>query len=487
MEKNLHVMFNVPEKKVLPKTCQPFGRIECFTVYVAQNATESCQFSVLSKQGERKNMRIEVIDHTNPGFTVELLREHYVSCEGALWPDPIVRDDGRFDLIEWKNVTYRINISTTLDTKPGKYELTIVLYENGEIYDEYRLYVKVWNFAIDPEKYLETSFGIERELLFAQHKTDNEEAVYKNYYDTLLNRYHICGRFLPYDLLDPRADEYMSNPKVTCFHVPYGKHISDEKILAYYNKLKTNPAWLEKAMFYTVDTPKLMADYARLDDVCNRLEKLFPGHKQVVPYYIDPLDGAGTRAVDLLEKYNVVWCPKTNLFKDDWLKYYMSERGKKGEHIWWYCCWEPPLPYANLFIDMEGFYHRVLLWQQYMYGVKGFLYWNTTHWIEGNPWDVTSSVPYLSNYCFGDGSLFYNGDKVGIDGPVGSIRLELLRSAIEDYHMLELAEKTFGKEYTDNQIKKVTTSIREYNDDHRSLARIRIEIGEKLDEFYNQH
>lgn len=485
MEKNLHVMFNAPEKKVLPKSCQPFGRIEKFTVYVAQNATEGCQFSVLSKQGERKNMKIEVIDNTNAGFTVELLREHYVSCEGALWPDPVVQDDGCFDLNEWKNVTYRINISTTLDTKAGSYELAVVLYENGEIYDKYQLFVRVWNFAINPERHIETSFGIDEEFLFKCHKTDNPQKVYKNYYDTLLNRYHICARFLPYDILDPRADEYMNNPKVACFHVP-AKNVSDETISAYYDKLKTNPEWLKKALFYTVDTPKTMADYARLEDDYNRIEKNFPNHKQVVPHYTNPIDCDTVRAVDLLEKYNVVWCPKTNLFKDDWFKYYMSERVKKGERVWWYCCWEPTLPYANLFIDMEGFYHRVLLWQQFLYGVKGFLYWNTTHWLDGNPWDVTSSVSYLSNYCFGDGSLFYNGDKIGIDGPVGSIRLELLRSAIEDYYMFELVEKTFGREYIESQIKKVTTSIREYNDDHRSLTRIRMEIGEKLSEYFEQ-
>lgn len=484
MEKNLHVMFSPSEKKVLPKTNQMFYRFESFTIYVAKNATEGCQFSILSKQGERKNLQVKVVDDTNSGLKIELLREHYVSCEGALWPDPVVADDGCFDLQEWKNVTYRINVSTTLDTKPGDYELKVRLCEDGELYGEYNLWVKVWNFAIAPEKYMETSFGIDKELLFAQHKTDDEEAVYKNYYDKLLNDYHICGRFLPYDILDPRADAYMSDPRVTIFHVPYFES-TDEKLHQYYKKLHTNPVWFKKAVFYVVDVPSQMADYERIQKVHNRLEKVFPGYQMVIPHCVDPHDGNGIRAVDLLEKYNVIWCPKINLFKDEWLKYYMQERSKKGERTWWYCCWEPPLPYANLFIDMEGFYHRVLLWQQYLYGIKGFLYWNTTHWAEGNPWDVTTSVPYLSHYCFGDGTLFYNGDRIGVDGAVGSIRLEQLRSAMEDYYMLELAEKTFGREYVECQIKKVTTSVREYNDDHRSLSRVRIEIGEKLSEYFN--
>ena len=485
VERNLNVMFSGAEKKVLPKTTTPFKKIESFMLYVARNATESCQFSVLSKQGERKNMQIKIKKPEDANFDIKVLREHYVSCEGALWPDPIVEDDGCFDLAEWKNVTHRINISTTFDTTPGEYALRVELYENGELYGEYILDVKVWNFAINPEKYIDTSFGIERDTIVLQHKTADEEELYKNYYDKLLNDYHICGRYLPYDILDPRAEEYMDDPRVTSFHIPYAYGITpDEQIIKYYNKLRNNHIWFKKALFYVVDTPRYMIDYERMDKIYRRLEKLFPGHKQVVPYYTDPIDGDGARAVDLLEKYNVVWCPKTNLFKDDWLRYYMQERSKKGERTWWYCCWEPALPYANLFIDMEGFYHRVLLWQQYLYGVKGFLYWNTTHWDEGSPWDVTTSVPYLSHYCFGDGVLFYDGARIGIDGPVGSIRLEILRSAIEDYYMLELAEKTFGREYVELQIKKVTTSVREYNDDHRSLSRVRIEIGEKLSEYY---
>ena len=483
MEKNLHIMFNSSEKKILPKTYYPFSKVESFTLCVARNATEGCQFSVLSKKGERKNLKIEVVGDTSANFSVELLREHYVSCDGALYPDPVLADDGCFDLEELKNVTYLINISTTLDTKPGNYELKVILTENGELYGEYNLWVKVWNFAINPQKYMDTTFGIDENWLFLQHKTDNKELVYKNYYDTLLNRYHICGRFLPYDILDPRADEYMNNPNVTTFHVPFfGK--SDEQIAAYYNKLKTNPLWLDKAMFYVVDEPQNMADYDRIKETYNRLEKVFPGHKEVVPYYMDPRDGEGKSAVDLLENYNVVWCPKSCLFKDENVKNYMNKRAQMGDRTWWYCCWEPPLPYANLFIDMEGFYHRVLFWQQYLYNVKGFLYWQTTHWNNGSPWDVTSSVPELSYYCFGDGSLFYNGDRVGIDGPVGSIRLELIRSAIEDYHMLEMAESAFGREYVEQQIKKITTSVREYADDHRIFSQIRTDIGNKLSEYY---
>ena len=247
MEKNLHVTFNSMDKKVLPKAYYPGGQLTSYTVGVARNATDGCQFSVLSREGERKNLKIEVVGDLGKGVSVELLREGYVSCEGALYPDPVFADDCTFDLEEFKNVTYLINISTTTETIPGNYDFKIVLYENGELYNEYNLWVRVWSFALDSTKYMDTTMGIDIQWLFLQHKTDDREGVFKKYYDMLLNRYHICGRFLPYDILDPRADEYMSDPRVTTFHVPYYSNFqteysdSEDKILAYYNKLKTNP------------------------------------------------------------------------------------------------------------------------------------------------------------------------------------------------------------------------------------------------------
>lgn len=221
MEKNLYVSFYSMEKKVLPKTYHTFGRNKNCIIYVAQNATQGCQFSVLSKEGECKNLKIEVVGDLDAGVKIELLREGYVSCEGALYPDPVFEDDCCFDLEELKNVTYLINASTTLETAPGNYEFKVNLYVDGELYEECDLSVRVWDFAINPEKHMDTSFGIDTKWLFLQHKTDDKEAMYKKYYDFLLERYHICGLNLPYDILDPRADEYLNDPRVTNFKVPY--------------------------------------------------------------------------------------------------------------------------------------------------------------------------------------------------------------------------------------------------------------------------
>ena len=484
MEKNLKIWFNSPQKKIRPRSHLTWGKIEEYHLFVAKNATEGCQFSVKSPD-DRKDFSIEIAgDFKTPNFEIELLRELYVDCAGAKWPDPVVESDGKFDLSAECNETFLINVKTTEETVAGEYNFTILLKEQGEVYGEYPLTVTVWNFAINPVKHMDTAFGIDKKLIKFRQQSEDYDALYKKYYDMLLNRYHICGYSLPYDILDPRADEYLDNPKVTTFVIPHD--VPDETIVEYYKKLSRKEEWLKKSFFYVVDEPCNMEAYAKIEAAHERLTRLFPGYNAVSPFFKDPGDGNGVRAVDLLSKFCSVWCPKINLFKDQWFVDYMHERDRKGDRAWWYVCWEPGLPYSNVFIDMEGFHHRVLLWQQYLHDVRGLLYWETCWWKGNNPWDNTSTVAGLSYYCHGDGSLFYPGDRVGIDGPVGSLRLEILRYAIEDFYMLGMAEEAFGREWVDEQVKSVSPNVREYNDDHEQLDRVRELIGNRLSEHFSK-
>ena len=484
MEKNLKVWYSSPQKKVRPRTHLTWGKIEDYHVYVAKNATEGCQFTVKAPE-DRNGFTVEVVgDSATPNFKVELLREYYVDCEGAKWPDPVVPENGAFDAKALENVTYLINVVTTDDTVPGEYEFKVVLKEQGEVYGEYPLTVTVWNFAIHPTKHMDTAFGIDKRFLNLRHKSDDPDALYKKYYDMMLDRYHICGYDLPYDILDSRADAYLDDPKVTTFVIPYD--VPDETIEAYYKKLSQKQEWLDKSFFYVVDEPCNMEAYEKIKASHERLSRLFPGYNAVSPFFKDPQDGNGVRAVDLLEQFCSVWCPKINLFKDEWFVEYMHERDRKGDRAWWYVCWEPPLPYSNVYVDMEGFHHRVLLWQQYLHDIRGLLYWTTTWWRDCNPWDSASTVRDLSWYVHGDGSLFYPGDRVGIDGPVGSLRFELLRYGIEDFYMLQMAEKAFGREWVDEQVKSVSPNVREYNDDHEQLDRVREVIGNRLSEYFSK-
>jgi hypothetical protein len=126
--------------------------------------------------------------------------------------------------------------------------------------------------------------------------------------------------------------------------------------------------------------------------------------------------------------------------------------------------------------------HRLLFWQQKLYGVDGFLYWCVNYWEQvDDPWSDMSTVKNLSPDVFGDGSLLYNGNKAGVNGPVGSLRLENIREGIDDFEYLCMAEKLLGKSFADTCIKKITTSLTEYTSDVEKLINTKIELGNAIE------
>ena len=483
MGQNLKVWFTAPTRKIRPRSHLTWGKKEDYHIFVAKNATEGCQVSFMAPD-DRKGFSLDVRGRAaEAGFTVEVLKERYVSCDGALYPDPVVPDCGKFDLEAGINTTYLINIRTTADTKPGTYKLKVVLKEKGKIYGKYDLTVTVWAFTITNDDRTYMLADIDKQFVFKHQKTDNEEELFRKYYDFLLENYHTCPYNLPYDFSDPRVNEYLDNEKNKQF-VLHSARFTDEQLSAIHKKLSEKPEWLEKCSIEVTDEPCNMAHYDKQKAEYARVAAAFPNPPVYTAFFKDPDDGKGKKATDLLSYSSKVWIPKSTLFQKKEFRDCMEQHRAHGDKILWYVCWEPGLPYANMFVDMDGFFHRVLFWQQYLYKAEALCYWTTTWWRDCNPWDSASTVRDLSFYCFGDGHLLYPGDRVGIDGPVGSLRLELVRSGIEDFAMFKMAERAFGKAYVERLIKSVTPNLRDYNDDQSELDRVRIMVGNRLSRYF---
>ena len=125
-----------------------------------------------------------------------------------------------------------------------------------------------------------------------------------------------------------------------------------------------------------------------------------------------------------------------------------------GDQIWWYVCGYPYLlSYCDLNLHNLGIQHRVLFWQQFAFKVEGLLYWGTNHWkFQGSPWTNPCTFDEIR---YGDGSLLYNGNEIGINGPVGSIRLEMTRDGIEDFEYLAMAKGLLPKDQLESIINPI--------------------------------
>ncbi len=113
--------------------------------------------------------------------------------------------------------------------------------------------------------------------------------------------------------------------------------------------------------------------------------------------------------------------------------------------LWTYYCCGQSVDVSNRFFNMPSARNRILGYQLYKYGIKGFLHWGY------NFWNTQQSRKAIDPYRVTDaGGAFPSGDAFavypGAEGPLDSIRWEVFREALQDMRACELLESLAGRE-----------------------------------------
>ncbi len=473
-----------------------------YDLYMTRGETEGCQLVVYSSEKIRKAaLDYDADAYKDKGITASaFIMNKTQRIEDKEWTDAAIPcDGGSFLIAKRKVVPYIVEFTTTVDTPAGDYTYTYQFTDvsTDTVYATFTVNVHVWDIVLPEDKTFATSANISTHYT---QQYDIGDDMYGKYYEILLE-HNICAYTLPYDILDPRADKYMSDPRVTSFIVGRSsvKNWTDEKIIQTYNKLKSNPVWFEKALFYIIDEPSnptAVAEYAAL---CERFGELCPGIEVIAPFYTNKQFGAKTDQVDAMAPYTKIWCPKLCLWDevksyDRYLDYTpdktfderMLEFQAEGDRVWSYVCNSPITPYAQMFVDTDGIMHRIMMWQHYQRNIEGFLYWSTTSWgyhgVNVSPWENAFNGVKDGNGdpVYGEGFLLYPGSPVGLREPVPTNRLKILRDGIDDIELLYLAEKEFGKEWVMEKVNEVTPTLTSYTTEE-NFYKLRKEIGDALE------
>lgn len=130
-------------------------------------------------------------------------------------------------------------------------------------------------------------------------------------------------------------------------------------------------------------------------------------------------------------------------------------------------------------IDRPGAAARIVGWLAYRHGVAGELYYDMLQAWTRDPWkDVRR---FAGN---GDGTLLYPGLPARTGGthpfPVESIRLKLIRDAIEDRALLEMARRRGLERLADGLAARLAPSIRGFVRDPAELERAHRELGDAI-------
>ena len=210
--------------------------------------------------------------------------------------------------------------------------------------------------------------------------------------------------------------------------------------------------WLDEAYVYWFDEPD-PKDYAFVSNGFAKLKAAAPDISRMLTEQVEPALIGGPN----------IWCPISDQYKHD----FAEPRREHGEKFWWYVCTGPKAPYCTLFIDHPGTELRIWLWQTWQRKIEGILVWETNYWTSGaaypdrehpqNPyedpmgWQSGYSTPAGQKRAWGngDGRFIYPPVRAAdarpaapvLEGPVDSIRWEMLRDGIEDYEYFVILKR----------------------------------------------
>lgn len=383
------------------------------------------------------------------------------------------------------NQGYWVDVMVPRETRAGTYVGTITIKSQGLTLAEVPLEIAVWPFALPDQIALASNFGdLRRISSYYQLDPNSPEfaEVEDRYIDTLLAHRavpgslgHVWPAIRPDGTVDdrqtaPRLRRLIEERHVNALRIPFSgigdPEQATRQLRAYAGYLRRH-GWLDLAFVYLKDEPNDAAAYDLVRRQGALVHAADPGIRRMVTEQTlpsDPTWGNLYGAVD-------IWCPLWGL----WDEKTARERVAAGEKLWSYTALvQKQAPFWE--IDFAPVNLRAPFWISWHYGIEGFLYWSSVHWNYKDVWNK----PHFRDKYWGEGLLVYPGIEAGIKGPVPTIRLKLVREAIEDYEYMALAAKRGHKAEVDAIVARLARSFQDWEKDPAAYASARAELAELI-------
>jgi hypothetical protein len=251
-----------------------------------------------------------------------------------------------------------------------------------------------------------------------------------------------------HELYEPRLLAFTeSDPEYWPLFHSYCRQLQDHLV---------SRGWIDKAYVYWFDEPD-PDQYAFVKNGFEKLKRACPLIGRMLTEQPEEALAGGPN----------IYCVISNLYRHA----DAEARRAHGDRFWWYICTGPKAPYCTLFIDHPGTELRVWLWQTWQRNIEGILVWDTNYWTSSaaypdparpqNPYE--DPMGWTSGYSTpagerrpwgnGDGRFIYppeaaadgNPPQPVLEGPVDSIRWEMLRDGIEDYEYLAMLKRLIAE------------------------------------------
>jgi len=480
----LTVWLPSPADKI--KRDRAFGpSTDAIRLQAARNEYESGQVIVRTTSGTT-DISVTASELTGPGGAkltgIEVFEQRYISVswtppDSAPWsagtyPDALVplAPTRQVTASTGANLGIWFTVNIPKGAPAGHYTGSLTI-SGGTAPVVVPIDLEVWNFEL-PEKWsTATAVSIWYQQVARAHgipyDDPRHEPLMRKYYDFQLKHRMLTNDMpLPMkpkfqhpdrpDLLTPgpgtepepaeflaRADEFLRDPRVVRYRIPLyttggneeGFQVDTVKLRQVVNGLREK-GFLDRGYFYYADEPMSEKAYANVRTLFETVRAIAPD----VPHVLTLEHLPEQKLLDFVH----AWCFVITVPKPE-LPGIVAQLKERGDLVWWYTAVGHHYPLPGVFIADSGVGHRMLPWIQYDLGIEGYLFWSSTvfgKWTgdgyqAGDRW----SDPFGLQTEAGDGFLMYPGNAVGIDGPVGTVRLEWLREGFEDLEYLALYDR----------------------------------------------
>lgn len=381
------------------------------------------------------------------------------------------------NIAKGKNQGLFITFNVPTNQKPGSYSGTMKVTVDG-VKTDIPVYLKVEDILVSQTTHTKSKFN----AVFHHHimEKDSTQAMMEKYIGALAE-YRLSPGTVMYEpsitKTQAGANLYVntaykllsSNSKMSSFRIPFFSGMRDnvrtidvpaaimyiqtvvEKSLETgFNLMKcanfSGPID-EPDLFGLMDrVPYVVTDFnSAVTTVANSITGLAQKYPNATPEFIAeitestknlPLVVTMSRTSEADSMGVKTYCPKVNAYHTTTSRANYNNQKEK----WWYTCITPRPPYPGYQIEDTLLSARALSWMMSEYDVVGNFFWAVD---VGGRYDGTQYNPIEDFYTTaerypkanGDGFLFYPGAEYGLDGPVGSIRLESIRDGLEEYEL----------------------------------------------------
>lgn len=473
-----------------------------------------------------------------PQKQINLYLEHYIMLYAksspvgvtGYWPDALAPIKEPFSMdAQYAVVGNRpiwVDLSIPSGTSAGIYTGTISVKQNGKTLETLNVEVEVYNFSLPDKTHLITYMNVSKGQLarfYNKPATSQEiEQLTQTYYeflyahrmepwfnDPLEPEIMVSGEKVEVKFDDARYQYYLNKLKtkrvlLNAYPSSLESQIGAEtfskefnqKVKSYLSQVESyfdKHGWKDRLVFNSpIDEPNTKQDFEDTREWARLVHEAttdipFLSTKSPLPDKNNPDWGTLRGHVDNFSIHG-------NSLNNPQLKQAIIEEQAKGGEMTWYISCDQVYPQPNYFIDAPALDLVMVPWITARYNMDGILYWACNFWSETpNPW--LDAVTFISGFVCsdghvlnGEGSLLYPGDytkrytgQPNVNGPVSSIRFELLREGIEDYEYLWMLKDLGDKEFADSQVRNLVIDVSSFSRNGEELYLTRKAIARRLE------